>query len=71
MAVAVLAALLGVVEVRPELLRVGLAEAERAQPAETLVSVHGTSWREGREPAAPAASSTGGTRGARAGTRGR
>ncbi len=46
-AVSLLAALLGSVEVRPQLLRVGLSEAERAQPAQALVSVHGTSSRAG------------------------
>jgi len=46
MPVPLLAAPLGCVEVRPELLRVGLRKAELPQPAESLVSVHGTSWRE-------------------------
>src|SRR6188472_2119052 len=37
------------VEVRPQLLRVGLAEAESPQPAEALLSVHGSS-RQARPP---------------------
>ena len=39
-AVALLPSALSGIEMRPKLLRVGFAEAERAQPAEALVSVH-------------------------------
>ena len=51
------------VEVHPQLLRIGLAEAERAQPAQALLSVHGTS-RQGwtTAPAAAAATAAGGMR---------
>src|SRR6185503_6882713 len=68
--VSLLAALLGAVEVRPQLLRIGLAEAERAQPGQALVSVHATSWRgDLRRPRRRPRRARAGRAGARAGTR--
>ena len=49
-AVPLLAPTLSTVEMRPQLLRVGLDEAQRAQPAEALVSVHVSSRRKGLQP---------------------
>src|SRR5438477_10609566 len=71
-AVSLLAPALGPVEVRPELLRIGLPEAERAQPSQAFVSVHGPEWRgRPRLPLPRRRRSREGCAGARAGRRGR
>src|SRR5204863_298495 len=49
-AVPLLPAALGSIEVRPQLLRVGLPEAESAQPTQALFSVHVTSRRRWPRP---------------------